>query len=168
MMMIMIIILMLPPSMLQHRRMLPDGALTIWGTINNPLLLLLLWLWLLFWCCLRPRYSIAARIRMGKKVEKALSKDKNHSSASHETNDDDPNKTPGQGRCFRFQRRNAFVSFSLFLTASVLDGLSSPTVFSGSSLLLHGPNKIPDQWRCFSFWNKNAFVSFSFRFFRCL
>lgn len=40
--------------------------------------------------------SLAARVKMGKKVEKAVSKEKNHSSASHETLDEDPNKTPGK------------------------------------------------------------------------
>ncbi|XP_070183348.1 leucine-rich repeat-containing protein 71-like isoform X2 [Littorina saxatilis] len=43
--------------------------------------------------------SIAAKVRMGKKVEKALSKDKNHSSASQYTTDDDPNKTPEPHKC---------------------------------------------------------------------
>ncbi|XP_076439200.1 leucine-rich repeat-containing protein 71-like isoform X2 [Babylonia areolata] len=36
---------------------------------------------------------------MGKKVEKAMSKDKNHSSASHDPADDDPNKTPEPYKC---------------------------------------------------------------------
>lgn len=36
---------------------------------------------------------------MGKKVEKAFSKDKNPSSASHDTGDDDPNKTPEPYKC---------------------------------------------------------------------
>ena len=150
---------MLHLSMVQHRRMRQDGVLTIWGTINNLLLLLLL-----FWCCICPWYSIAARIRMGKKVEKALSKDKNHSSASHDTNDDDPNKTPGQWhwQCFSLQRKNAFVSFSQFLAAWGTVFLHRLKLIQ--PIVIYDPNQIPDQWQCFSFWDKNAFVSFSFSF----
>ena len=42
-----------------------------------------------------PLSSVIQRVRMGKKVEKALSKDKGPSSASH-LEDDNPNKTPGK------------------------------------------------------------------------
>ena len=40
-------------------------------------------------------YSAARKIRMGKKVEKALGKDKGQASASSHEHDDDPNKPPG-------------------------------------------------------------------------
>merc|ERR1712142_770587 len=49
-------------------------------------------------CLYYSHPSVIQRVRMGKKVEKALSKDKNPSSATH-LEDDNPNKTPEPYKC---------------------------------------------------------------------
>lgn len=40
-------------------------------------------------------FSFVKKVRMGKRIEKAFTRDKNPSSASHHDLDDDPNRTPG-------------------------------------------------------------------------
>ena len=40
-------------------------------------------------------FSFAKKVRMGKRIERALGRDKTSSSATGDSRDDDPNRTPG-------------------------------------------------------------------------